>query len=128
MKKEERREVLIKTLYGLISRNNIEGDLDEVLEYLKGLPEHAKKVYTASYKDVEKATRFKIEESYGYDGFDGYNLLCYRMETDEEMAKRIELRKTLKKEAIEREKNKKIEQEQKERELYETLKKKFEKS
>ena len=89
---------------------DLAGDLNKCLKYLQDIP----KIHPDFH-------RFELEVDYGYDNT-GLILHGYRWETDKELASRLEKAKKER----ERKKAAKDSQEEKERKLYEELKKKFE--
>ena len=128
-KKIEKKELMVE-LNDFVDKYQLEGSIDSVLEYVKSLPQIAKDRYPQN-NELQNAHRFAIrhdtESDYGEDGYhDVFHLQYFRWETDAELEARIELSKKQSAAAKEREKNKKLGKEKREKTLYENLKKKFE--
>jgi len=123
-----KKEILIE-LNEFVDKYQFEGSISDVVNYINSLPELAKNRYPLN-GELNAAHRFSIRHDTESDFDGGYNdvfhLQCYRWETDDELAKRIELSKKQSAAAKEREKNKKEGKLKREKTLYENLKKKFE--
>jgi type III secretory pathway component EscV len=121
MKKEIRFDA-----YGIIHREDLEGDTDKVIENIKEFPKRVKEVYPLT-EYIQRSHRFAICIITHYEESDEYILECYRWETDAE--ERLREHDTMKRKQTEAARKAKtaLAQEQREKTLYETLKKKFEK-
>lgn len=103
---------------GSFSGYELEGSIHQVIEKLT-------KMIDPNIKDQY------IEHDYEYSGYgDGtqrsvFYLKGFRDETDEEMEKRLETTESRRKKELEAKRVRKIKAEAKEKELYETLKKKY---
>lgn len=128
-KNPEKQEVLME-FGGFVDKYSLEGDIIKVAEYIKSLPAKVLEQYPLN-NDLKNAHRFSIRvgtetEYYSSDSHDVYDLLCYRWETDEELAKRLSVN-LIKSEAAKRAAITKSEAKiKREKTLYENLKKKFE--
>jgi len=126
--KNDKKELLIE-LDGFVDKYQLEGEISKVAEYIKSLPSLAKERYRQN-NELQNSHRFSIRHDTESDYDGGYNdifhLQCFRWETDDELAARIELSKKQSAAAKEREKNKKEGKLKREKTLYENLKKKFE--
>lgn len=124
----EKLKIKEKINYHTISIYDIEGRLDDVIDYFLNLEENIKKTNHQMLKNSEKNNNyftkfedfidFKIEVDRYDEEIDIYGI---RLETDEEYNNRINAKK------IQNEKNRKqkLEAEKSEKELYLKLKKKY---
>jgi ABC-type uncharacterized transport system involved in gliding motility auxiliary subunit len=140
----EKQKVLIKDVpYFYINESIFNGTIEEVAKNILDLKNKLKEAYLKREKD--KITTFRKDmiptftpfEDYkyihfdvekDYDGYIEYKLKVFRDETDEELNKRIEANKNKSIAAKKAAKSKKLAQEKRERTLFESLKKKYEKN
>lgn len=127
-KKEEKKLINLEIPYLTIELDMFEGELDEIVENIKNLPnilrENIEK-YHYPTKNLDEVEIFKIKIDRNWDDDIDILLLGYRWETDKEFEERLEKNKEAeKKRKLTLAANKRA-TEKAERELYEKLKKQF---
>lgn len=126
--KDKRNEVLM-TFHNFISKYDLEGDINEVAEKIKAIPEKLKEAYPLN-DFLNHAHRFSIDADSEYeygsnDSHDVYHIQAYRWETDDEMKARLAKNRKERAAAKVRADNKEKAKVQRQKTLYENLKKKF---
>lgn len=123
---KDRKEIKVPVSY-YIGSDNFEGSLESIVKYIKEIPEKVKEVYNSGGTNtyLNGIYRYEIDITRDYDGSTDYNLIGYRLETDEELNKRLELNRKASESAKKAAKQAKINREKQELELFTKLQKKY---
>lgn len=125
----ERKEIMTedKFFLSVLMHFEFEGDVMEVAEKIKSIPDKFKAFYPTQSSAHRFSFRKDREWEYGDDGsHDIYILRIFRWETDDEMKARLDANEKKKLAGIEKNKKQKAANEKRQRALFESLKKKFE--
>lgn len=126
--KNKKKEIMLE-LNNFVDKYQFEGNIIDVVNYVKCLPQIAKDRYPEN-KNLDNAHKFAIRHDTDYDGYeshDVFHLQYFRWETETELKARLSQSKKMSVAAKNREKNKKLAKEKRELTLYKNLKNKFEK-
>jgi len=126
MKKEEKIEIKVD-LPSVFEFYDIEGDIFEVAEKIKNIPNLLKERYShiEGNSILDTIHRYRLNTYYYSDETPEINITGYRWETDEEFEKRIETNKKKSAAAKKATQTKRETQEKKELALLKSLKEKY---
>lgn len=113
--------------YNPIDSYDLEGDLFEIAEKIRTLPDTMRKNNLQDNFDLYHRYRIEVSSESGYYDSSSVEIsvIAYRWETDEELNERIANNRITKIAAEKKAQQDKIIQEKRERSLFETLKQKF---
>ena len=127
MKKKQYNEIR-EEIHCHFDSDLVSGKIGDIINRLKNLPKEIKERVQSSTANFGKDYYdFELEIESQYDERDSFKVYGFRKETDAEYNARIKRSADAKKAAAASVAKKRTTQEQRERTLYETLKKKFEK-
>lgn len=125
-KKQEKKLLKVKIPYISIDVYDFEGDLNDIIKYLKNIPNRIKE-YDPDNVELEQIDKYQLVNNYNnYD--DGWEMevQAFRWETDQEFNDRIAKQKETERKRKQTLALKEKEKEAEDRKLYEELKKRFE--